>query len=109
MRTQAVGRCVRYRCEARPSKASRPCSSSYVPSGRPTWACLVTRPFDSGNMTGLLSSSGTDSTRASHGVPARLFRRALSAALLRLLRLAGLLLALPVLGPPDRLAIASAH
>src|SRR2546421_2013617 len=51
MRIQAVGGWVRYRCEARPSNASRPCSSSKVPSGSPTWACFVTRPFDSGNMS----------------------------------------------------------
>ena len=50
MRTQPVGGWVRYRCEARPSNASRPCSSSKVPSGRPTWACLVTLPLISGNI-----------------------------------------------------------
>src|SRR5438876_10017666 len=50
MATHAVGGWVRYRCEERPSNASRPCSSSYVPSGRPTCACLVTRPFCSGNI-----------------------------------------------------------
>src|SRR5919198_2761006 len=51
MRIHAVGRWVRYRCEALPSKASRPCSSSYVPSGRPTWACLATFPLLNGNMS----------------------------------------------------------
>src|SRR5438309_173670 len=50
MATHAVGGWVRYRCEARPSNASRPCSSSNVPSGRPTCACLVTRPLDKGNI-----------------------------------------------------------
>src|SRR5919109_3549265 len=51
-RIHAVGGWVRYRCDERPSNASRPCSSSKVPSGRPTCACLATLPLDSGNIAG---------------------------------------------------------
>src|SRR6266508_3601507 len=59
----AVGGWLRYRCEARPSKASRPCSSSNVPSGSPTCACLVTLPLDSGNISAPFGLTGATSCR----------------------------------------------
>src|SRR5438552_18472020 len=93
MRIQAVGGWDRYRCEARPSKASRPCSSSKVPSGKPTCACLVTRPFDSGNIAPSLPLGGS---------PHR-------ALLWALAGLASLLLPLAVVRPPDLVAIPSPH
>src|SRR4029450_5509967 len=77
--------------------ASRPCSSSNVPSGSPTWACLVTFPLDRGNM------------RSSFRVPlaSRLLRALRGRLALALLPL--LLLALPVVRPPDLVAVSSSH
>src|SRR5919202_1244692 len=96
MAIQAVGGWVRYRWEARPSNASRPCSSSNVPSGSPTWACFETRPFDSGNMCARL--------------PLLLLPRLpVVPTLARLAGSALLVGPLTVVGPPDLLPVSPSH
>src|SRR5439155_1802488 len=109
IRTHPVGGCARYRWDERPSKASRPCSSSNVPSGRPTCACLVTLPLTSGNI-----GSSFRSTRLGRSIGSRprgpgSGALGLGGLLLGLPLLPVLLLAFPVVGPPDLVSVSSAH